>query len=145
MEANIKQDLEGIDLILAKIADQEMQVEALKPSIPMEVSVPQPAAPVPALAAHPVFETLRIAVQGLPDGLTAATPMAPDNTVIKLTEVLSSIPTTTPPPAGSSSTFGPAAAVGTLTAARVESQPYHVPTYPPPETTATAADAPVVG
>ena len=121
MEINFRKDLDEHDAYLAKVTDQEQQVEALKPSSHMEVSEPVPAVLDPVVAATPALEVLRQTVQAAIDGLTSSTPTAPDDTLFRLTQVLSAISTTPP----TTSTFGPAAAPGTSAAARAEAHPYH--------------------
>ena len=137
MESNFKADLDHMDSILAKIAEQEQQVEALKPSGQEEVSVPRPVVPDPALLAHPIFDTLRTAVHELLNGLTAETPTAPSDTITQLTEVLATMPSATTPPPAPAPTFGPAAAQGTLSAARLEAAPYNTGDAGTPAVTTT--------
>ena len=121
MEVNFRKDLDEHDAYLVKVIDQEQQVEALKPSNHMEVSEPVSVVLDPVISATPAFETLRKTVQAAIDGLTSSTPTAPDDTLFRLTQVLSAL-TATPP---TTSTFGPAAAPGTSAAARAEAHPYH--------------------
>ena len=138
MEVNFRKDLDEHDAYLAKVIDQEQQVEALKPSNHMEVSEPVSVVLDPVISATPAFETLRKTVQAAIDGLTSPTPTAPDDTLFKLTQVLSAISATSTTP----STFGPAAATGTLAAARAETHPYHAEPAHTAEGTGTASDLP---
>ena len=104
--------------LLTQKAKIEALSEAKDADAPMTVA---PPAVITTGLTHDTIDAIRTTLQSFLDGLLSDTPTAPSDTVARLTEVISTLLSTAP-----ASSFGPAPAPGTLTAAREASQPYAV-------------------
>ena len=105
-----------------QLLTQNAKIEALSEAKDADTPMTAVPAVITPVLAHDTIDSIRTTLQSFLDGLLSDTPTAPSDTVARLTEVISTLPSTSAP----ASSFGPAPTTGTLTKAREASQPYAV-------------------